>query len=104
MSGLHLFDPTSLLKSALIALVLIVGATLFVGCAEGVGVECEHACCSSALHARLFQRIVRGLKQVRLCGTGPLLTWLHGATGRASDWHAWLPSAQPALEAAPLRI
>lgn len=104
MSTLFQLSMNALLRSALIALLFVTGATLLFACSDGFGPECERACCARAVHSRFFQRMVQRLKQVRFSVSGPLRARLHTATGRASEWHAWLPSAQPTLEASPLRI
>ena len=104
VSALLQFDMNGVLKTALIALVVVIAAVLLVACPDGLCLEYEHGCCSGAVQSGFFQRLVRGLKHACLALLGPVLAWLHLAARRASEWYAWLPSAQPTLEASPLRI
>jgi hypothetical protein len=42
-----------------VALVVVIGVIGLSLCADALGAECEHLCCSTARHAAMLERIVR---------------------------------------------
>jgi len=103
--GLHHVDVGSVLKSALLVLLVVVGVMLMSACADGLGLSCEHACCMSADRARSLRRLVRRLAGGLRLAVGALSDSLEGAAEGAMGMRPRLSFAQPILpEASPLRI
>jgi len=69
----------SLLRYALVALLLIVGVVLLSVCADGLGEGCGHACCTGADRSRPLQRLARRLKSRLRSAVDMMLLLLSGA-------------------------
>lgn len=104
MLGLSRYDMSGLLKSALVVLLFIVGVVLLSVCSDGLGVGCDHPCCTSADRSRSVRRLVRRLKSAcQSAVTLPLMS-LEGAVIGMADSYSSLASAQPVPEVSPLRV
>lgn len=104
MLALYPRDMNSLLKYAIIVLLIIVGAVLLSVCADVVGAVCGHTCCTGTDRGRRIQRLARKLRSVSRSVVDLALLLLGGATrGIAASINS-LASVEALLKVSALRI
>lgn len=104
MLGLRQSGMDGLLKSVLIALVFVFAVVLLAACPDGLGADCDHACCARADRSRAFHRLVSRLKAAFSSAVGMLTRLLASVVGHTTQSHLWVASAQPIPEVSVLRI
>lgn len=97
-------DMNSLLKYAIIVLLVIVGAVLLSVCADGVGAVCGHTCCTATDRGRRMQRLARKLRSVFRSIVDVALLLLGGATRGIAASISSLASTGALLKVSALRI
>ena len=71
-------DMNSLLRYALIAVLIVIAIALASLCADGSGVGCSHACCKGVNRFRPLRRLARRLKLIHRSALNLLLLLLRG--------------------------
>ncbi len=94
----------TLARYAFVALVLVAGVVGLSLCADALGAECAHLCCSGADRSKPLVRLVRRVHRAIASAISPAVLQVVGALHAARATLDSLSLAPPSLQASSLRI